>query len=117
MSRPLRAEQRAQLGIPTRPHDSRDFLPIAQQHDARPQLDAERATQALALAVLDRDVTDLGVLRERAIDQRARSLAVPAPRGAELERDQTRHRIDVFTRELAHDTRRSASVRVLASGS
>lgn len=69
----------------TRTHHACDLAAVVHQHERRPQLDAERATEPPTLPVLDQDVPDLWILDEHLIDQRPRRPTESAPVSAELD--------------------------------
>src|SRR5579884_1173350 len=106
----------AGLGPAHLPND----LTVAQEDVGRPQLDAERPAQRLALAVLDADVAHRRELAEQAVEDRTQGFAVLAPRGAELQHDRPLPVGDRLPRRLADDLAFEAVLRqpvaVLAVG-
>src|SRR5438876_8160080 len=68
-----------------RPHQPRGFLAVLQEDQRRPELDPERAPEALATRVRDLDVPHIRVLGESGPDQRLGRAAPAAPRAAELD--------------------------------
>ena len=68
-----------------RPHESFHFLPVLQDHERRPELDAKRAPEGLATPVGDLDVTHTRMRGQRFGDQRLRAAAMAAPGSAELD--------------------------------
>ena len=96
----MRAMRAASVGLarmldPERPHDACQFRPVAQEHERRPQLDAESTAERAARAVLDHEVADAGRGGERALDERARGQAMAAPVGAEIEHGRPGQRGDL----------------------
>src|SRR6185369_2729600 len=85
-----------------RPHQPRDLAAVGEEHERRPELDAERTAERPAAAILDLDVANAAVRLERRRDRRLRSAAVAAPRRAEFEQRRSGKRVDFGARRLAH---------------
>ena len=75
---------------PVRPGQLLDDPAVEQKDEVRPQLDAERAAEWAAFAVLDLDVPHCWVLREEGRQLRPQGAAVPSPVRAELQQHRAR---------------------------
>src|SRR5215510_12459754 len=84
-----------------RPHQPHDLVAVLQEHQRRPQLHAERTSEAVPAGVGDLDVADGGMIGERLGDERLRAAAMPAPRAAELQERRPREGIDLGSARLA----------------
>src|SRR5262249_40484715 len=77
-----------------------DHRSVAQEHQVRPELHAERPAQRLAPALLDLNVPHGGVLLKQRRQLGLERLAVRTPARPELEDDGTAQRIDLLTCRL-----------------
>src|SRR5690606_3786074 len=71
-------------------NEAGDFIAVPEHDQCRPKLDAKASPERTTLAVLDLQVTGIGMTRERVSNCRLRAHAMWAPGGAEF---QQRHAI------------------------
>src|SRR5690554_4023496 len=78
-------KQLTDLIRPHRPHQTRNFVAIAQEYQGRPKLYLEYPSQQLAFAVVHFDVAQLWMFGYYFLYRRACSLTMSAPGGAEVQ--------------------------------
>jgi hypothetical protein len=73
---------------------------VAEEHERWPELDAERAPEALAAGVGDLEVPNLGMLGECVGEQWLRGSAVAAPGAAEFHHRRPGQRVELGARRF-----------------
>jgi hypothetical protein len=91
-------------------HHARLLDAAVEEHERRPELYPERTTQRLTAAVFDADVPNTWMRTKRGRDVRLSSLAMRAPRRAELEQRQAGKRVHLLPGGLRDSMHSMSSV-------